>query len=62
MGLIKDAIKKAYADMGIEVEFLNTSPQVIETERQAKYHDTLRAERGYTQEYTEPDKTISKPI
>lgn len=49
MGLIKNAIKKAYADMGIEVEFLNTSPQVIETERQAKYHDTLRAERGYTQ-------------
>ena len=49
MGLIKDAIKRAYADMGIEVEFLNTSPQVIETERQAKYHDTLRAERGYTQ-------------
>ncbi len=34
--------------MGIEVEFLNTSPQVIETAAQAKYHDTLRAERGYT--------------
>lgn len=49
MGVLKDAIKKAYADMGVNVEFLNTGSRVIETEAQAKYHDTLRAERGYTQ-------------
>lgn len=48
MGLIKDAIKQIYADQGIEVEFLNTSPQIVETAAQAKYHDTLRTERNYT--------------
>jgi hypothetical protein len=34
--------------MGKDVKFLNTGSRVIETSAQAKYHDTLRAERDYT--------------
>lgn len=48
MGFIKDAIMKTYKEMGMEVEFLNHKPQVLETPAQAKYNDIRRVERNYT--------------
>ena len=48
MGILKNAIETVFADMGKDVKFLNTGSRVIETSAQAKYHDTLRAERNYT--------------
>ena len=49
MGILKKAIETAFADMGKDVKFLNTGSRVVETSAQAKYHDTLRAEKGYIQ-------------
>ena len=49
MGILKNAIETVFADMGKDVKFLNTGSRVIETSAQAKYHDTLRTEKGYTQ-------------
>lgn len=49
MGVLKKAIEKTFADMGIKAEFLNTGSRVIETSAQAKYKDTRRAENGYIQ-------------
>lgn len=50
MGLLKKAIQQAAAEMGCECQFLNTcAPRRIESTAQAKYHDTLRTEPGYTQ-------------
>ena len=49
MGVLKKALEKNFADMGIKAEFLNTGSRVIETSTQAKYKDTRRAEKGYIQ-------------
>lgn len=38
-----------YADQGVQVEFLNTKPRVIQTARQAKYADLRKSEPGYIQ-------------
>ena len=49
MGILKNAIKKACEDMGVQVEFLNTGSRVIQSSAQAKYSDTRKAEKGYIQ-------------
>ena len=49
MGIIKDAIKQMYADQGVQVEFRNTKPRVIQNARQAKYADLRKSEPGYIQ-------------
>ena len=49
MGILKQAIEKTFADMGVKVEFLNTGARVIESSAQAKYSDTRKAEKGYIQ-------------
>lgn len=38
-----------YADQGVQVEFLNTKPRVIQNARQAKYTDLRKSEPGYIQ-------------
>lgn len=49
MGFLKQAIQQAAAEMGREYEYFNTcAPHRIESSAQAKYHDTLRNEAGYT--------------
>lgn len=49
MGIIKDAIKQMYAEQGVQVEFLNTKPRVIQTAAQAKYADLRKTEPCYIQ-------------
>ena len=49
MGLIKDAIKEMYEERGISVQFMNTTPRVIQSSAQAKYADTRKVEKGYIQ-------------
>ena len=49
MGILKKALEKTFADMGIQAEFLNTGSRVIQSSAQAKYSDTRKAEKGYIQ-------------
>ena len=60
MGIIKDAIKKMYAEQGVQVKFLNTKPRVIQTAAQAKYADLRKTEPGYIQGVHKARKEAAK--
>lgn len=49
MGILKKAIKQALSDHGVQVEWLDTPSQVVQSAAQAKYHDTRKTEKGYIQ-------------
>ena len=49
MGIIKDAIREVLQEaankQGLEIQFLDTPPKVIETREQAKKHDMELVEK-----------------
>nr|DAL89055.1 MAG TPA: Mitochondrial ribosomal protein L31 [Bacteriophage sp.]DAM94488.1 MAG TPA: Mitochondrial ribosomal protein L31 [Caudoviricetes sp.] len=48
MGILKDAIKQALAESGVNAEWVGNAPRVLETSAQAKYNDLRKVERNYT--------------
>lgn len=48
MGLLKDAIKQAYAEQGTEITWMGNKPKQIQSAAQAKYSDLRKTERNYT--------------
>ena len=48
MGILKDAIRKALAESGVNAEWVGNAPRVLETPAQEKYNDLRKIERNYT--------------
>lgn len=47
MGSLKNAIKQALAESGVNVEWVGNASRVLETPAQAKYNDLRKVESNY---------------